>query len=203
MPAPDAYKLLAKYYDRLFPVQSAWFDRIRAEILDSILPEIDSVCDLACGTGRTALMFARQGIRVFALDMRCFSLPEPVDLVTCEFDALNHVGRRSDLARVAKCVYRALRPGGHFYCDVNNRVAFEELQRNTRFFELPGVAVVKHGGFDCGGVPRIRNLLSGAKAGKLICYFVVTDGSVCPTPPIPHPRAWTPAQDERVLAIAL
>ncbi|MGH7867991.1 MAG: class I SAM-dependent methyltransferase, partial [Candidatus Dormibacteraceae bacterium] len=66
-------------------------------------------CDLACGTGTTALELASRGIKVFAVDlspimcritrqkaicarakinvllgdMRTFRLPEPVDLITC------------------------------------------------------------------------------------------------------------------------
>jgi hypothetical protein len=38
--------------------------------------------------------------------MRSFRLPEPVDLVLCEFDALNHVPRKADLARVARAIVR-------------------------------------------------------------------------------------------------
>jgi SAM-dependent methyltransferase len=60
-------------------------------------------------------------------DMRNFRLPERGDLVLCEFDALNHVPRKEDLARVANSVSRALRPGGHFFFDVNNRLAFEKF----------------------------------------------------------------------------
>ncbi len=52
-------------------------------------------------------------------------MPEPGDLVSCEFDALNHVPRKADLALVAKAVARALRPGGHFCFDVNNRLSFD------------------------------------------------------------------------------
>jgi len=39
-------------------------------------------------------------LRIVGGDMRYFQLPEPVDLVLCEFDALNHVERKGDLALV-------------------------------------------------------------------------------------------------------
>ncbi len=174
MPATNCYKWLAKYYDRIFTDHRAWFDGVRHSVLGPILPRVESACDLACGTGRTALMLARQEIRMFAVDlspemcrltrenarrarlpvrvlhadMRRFDLPVPVDLVLCEYDALNHVTRKSDLALVAKAVSQALRPCGHFYFDVNNSLAFQKLWPSTWFSDRPGVAVVMHGGYN-------------------------------------------------------
>src|SRR5262249_46403291 len=142
--------------------------------LSPVLPRVKSACDVACGTGTTALALARKGIRMFGVDlapamcrqarakarqaqlplhvvqadMRSFRLPEPVDLVLCEFDALNHVPHMADLARVAKAVVRALHPGGHFYFDVNNRLAFEKVWPGTWWHDLGDVAVVMHGGYD-------------------------------------------------------
>src|SRR5208282_5999159 len=110
-----------------FPIDAA-----RERVLGRILPQVETACDLACGTGTTALILARKGIKMYALDlsplmcrlarekagrarlpvrvfradMRHFRLPQSVDLVTCEYDALNHVPRRADLRFVAKAVQR-------------------------------------------------------------------------------------------------
>jgi SAM-dependent methyltransferase len=104
-----------------------------------------------CRLAREKARRARVPLQVLRADMRTFRLPEPVDLVLCEFDALNHVPRRTDLAKVTKAVARALRPGGHFYFDVNNRAAFKGVWPLTLYIEKPGVAVVMHGGCDRSG----------------------------------------------------
>ncbi len=168
------YALLAQYYDRFFDFHLTFYRRARREILAELLPQVRSACDLACGTGTTALELARQGIRVFAVDlspamcrltrrkaqdagepvivirgdMRTFRLPERVGLVTSEFDALNHVPRKSDLSRVARAVARALEPGGYFYFDVNNRVHLEENWPGTWWVEKRGVVMVMRGSYD-------------------------------------------------------
>lgn len=170
------YKWLAQYFDHLFAGLRAPAEAARERALGSILPGIESACDLACGTGTTAVAFAQRGLKMYGVDlsadmcriarekarrtgvplrvlradMRAFRLPEPVDLITCEFDALNHVPRKKDLALVAKSVARALRPGGHFYFDVNNKPSFENAWPLTWWVEKDGVVMVMHGGWDGG-----------------------------------------------------
>ena len=166
------YRWLAQYYDEIFSSSRFPIDAARARVLGRILPQVETACDIACGTGTTALALARKGIkmyavdlsplmcrlvrekagraylpvRVFGADMRHFRLPESVDLVTCEYDALNHVPRRADLRLVAKAVLRALRPGGHFFFDVNNSLGFERYWSGTSWIEKPGVVVVMRTG---------------------------------------------------------
>ena len=171
------YRWLAQFYDRIFSPYSHSLEAARQCVLGSILPRVESACDLACGTGTTALALARAGIRTFAVDlspamcrlarekarhngvpvkvlcadMRKFRLPEAVDLITCEGDALNHVPRKADLAVVAKAAERALRPGGYFYFDVNNRLGFERYWPLTFWAEGSDFAFVMHGGCDSAG----------------------------------------------------
>ena len=166
------YRWLAQYYDQLFSSFRFPIDTAREEVLAPILPRVQTACDLACGTGTTALIFARKGINMYAVDlspqmcrltsekadrarlpvvvfradMRSFRLPEAVDLITCEYDALNHIPRRADLRIVANAVHRALRPGGHFYFDVNNARGFCRYWSGTIWFEKPGMAVVMRNG---------------------------------------------------------
>ena len=169
--ASDTYRWLAKYYDHLFEFRRP-FEAARKTIIAPLLPHIDSACDLCCGTGTLALLLAKRGLKTFAIDlspemcritrakackavlpvrvlhadMRAFRLPQRVGLVTCQFDALNHVPRKQDLRRVLACVAGALQPGGHFVFDVNNRLAFEQIWSHTWFLEKDPVAMVMHGG---------------------------------------------------------
>lgn len=166
------YRFLAQYYDHLFGAFRAPMDAARERLLRRILPRVETACDLACGTGTTALTLARKGIkmyavdlsplmcrlarekanrarlpvRVFRADMRSFQLPETVDLITCEYDAVNHVPRKSDLQRVARAVQRALRPGGYFYFDVNNSSGFKRYWSGAVWIEKPGVVLVMRNG---------------------------------------------------------
>jgi len=102
-----------------------------------------SVADIGCGTGLFAcylnkcwgvpvygvdrsLEMLRQarrncpGVRVCFLqqDIRCLALPSPVDLITANFDTLNHLNAPQDLRRAFERVAANLRRGGHFYFDI-------------------------------------------------------------------------------------
>ena len=165
------YNLLAKFYDTMAHGSDVMNRHARQHTLGDILPGIESVCDLGCGNGDTALDFARQGLKVTAVDlssvfcrnvrkrfrraklpvrvvqadMQSFRLPAPVDLVTCEFAALNHVQRTSELSRVMKSVYRALRPGGWFVFDVNSCASLREQYSTTHWIETKQFKVVFRG----------------------------------------------------------
>jgi len=168
------YRWLAEFYDELFTFHLPWFASARERILGPILPSLKSACDLACGTGTTAVELARAGLkmsavdlspamcriartkahaagvplRVLRADMRDFRLQKPVDLVLCEYDALNHIPRTRDLGKVLACVARALNPGGHFYFDVNTRLSFEHIWPDTWFVENENVAAAFRGAYD-------------------------------------------------------
>ena len=101
-----------------------------------------SAADLGCGTGLFArhlctsrgvpviavdrspemLRHARNhcrglAVRVLRQDIRELALPHPVDLVTANFDTLNHVVDERDVRAVLRRVFDNLRPGGHFLFD--------------------------------------------------------------------------------------
>lgn len=171
-PIAKPYRWLARYYDELFSAFRTPFDVARELLLGRILRQVQIACDLACGTGTTALILARRGITTYAVDlsplmcrlarekaerarlpvrvlradMRSFRLPQAVDLTTCECDALNHLPRRVDLRKVAVAVARATRPGGYFFFDVNNSLGFRRYWSGTIWIEKPHAVVVMRNG---------------------------------------------------------
>lgn len=166
------YRWLAGYYDEFFGAFRHTMIDVRNQLLTPVMRQATSVCDLACGTGSTAIEFAKAGLKTYAVDlspqmctitrrkakserlpirvihadMRNFRLPDPVDLVTCEYDAINHIPRRSDLRSVANCVFRALKPGGTFYFDVNNWPGFQRYWTGTLFLEKRTAVMIMRSG---------------------------------------------------------
>jgi SAM-dependent methyltransferase len=57
-------------------------------------------------------------VRLVQQDIRALCLPRPVDLVTANFDTLNHLVRDVDLAMGLRQIFRNLRPGGHLIFDL-------------------------------------------------------------------------------------
>jgi SAM-dependent methyltransferase len=57
-------------------------------------------------------------VRLLRQDIRCLQLPEPVDLVTSNFDALNHLTGEGDLRVAFQRIAGNLCPGGHLYFDL-------------------------------------------------------------------------------------
>ncbi|HTP98164.1 MAG TPA: class I SAM-dependent methyltransferase [Casimicrobiaceae bacterium] len=139
----DPYTLLADAYDDIvgrdfFALLRGMFERIVARHRIAF----SSAADLGCGTGlfarylnalwrvpvfavdRSPSMLHRaarncRGARVTLLrqDIRRLLLPRPVDLVTANFDTVNHLLQDGDLPALFRRVHRHLRPGGHFIFD--------------------------------------------------------------------------------------
>lgn len=140
-----------------------------------------SAADIGCGTG----LFARhlnvsRGISVFAVDrsepmlriatrncwgtnvvllrqdIRRLRLPFAVDLITANFDTLNHILRREDLRQTIRRIFENLNPGGHFIFDVvTNCLPLGDSHLQVRRFDRPHRRVTQTVRLD-----PIRKLLS-------------------------------------------
>lgn len=148
------YEITSKFYDELvgdtFRVRML---PVRKWLLKSVSPLPCRLLDLACGTGSAAVDYARLGADVTAADinkkfveiskrrfqkekvkvqavqadMRNFKFAKTFDIVTCNYDSLNHLSAKRELKQVLKSVSNALKPGGHFFFDVFTPFAHEHL----------------------------------------------------------------------------
>ncbi|MBL8694801.1 MAG: class I SAM-dependent methyltransferase [Planctomycetes bacterium] len=152
MKVAKPYTLLAEHYDRNYADFRESPIRMYGGWLRAPLKGARCICDLACGTGQLAAELAGRGYRVTAVDqspqmvrlarrraallggrmrvvegdMRRFAPKERFDVVTCFFDSLNHLERRSELSAVFQRAAAMLDPGGWFVFDMNTKagVAF-------------------------------------------------------------------------------
>jgi len=143
-PGGEPYRELARLYDEL--VGHAAFDCWRENferLANRYSLQFETACDMACGTGLAAAYLAARCSRVYAVDIsesmlevarsragsadivflaRSFTtldLPEPVDLVTCNFDSLNYLTDERDLREALRRFASSLAPGGHVMFDMN------------------------------------------------------------------------------------
>lgn len=137
------YDLLAQAYDDV--IGRDFFERIR-RVFEHLIARyqigFSSAADLGCGTGLFArYLNALWRVPVFGVDLspamlrvaasncrdtnvillqqdiRRLRLPTRVDLVTANFDALNHLVNDGELPRLFQLVYDHLHLGGHFIFD--------------------------------------------------------------------------------------
>lgn len=139
------YSGLADIYDQLMAGidYQDWADYIELLVKQhGGVPE-SSALDLACGTGNTTVALAEKGYIVTGLDlaekmleiarqkikklpisfreddMRIFTLPQQIGLVTAFQDGLNYLLCEEDIRQTFNAVSMALLPGGLFIFDIN------------------------------------------------------------------------------------
>ena len=171
----DAYKALAASYDRLtndvdYEAVVAFYKEILA--CEGVRPR--TAVDLACGTGSVAVLLAKDGLQVTAVDMsedmltvawekaanlenpprfvcqklQQLRLPKGVDLAVCALDSLDYITEPADCAQAIKRVYKALNPGGVFIFDVNTPEKLRAMDGQVFLDEDEDVYCVWRGEFD-------------------------------------------------------
>ena len=171
----DAYHALAASYDRLtndvdYQATVNFYEQIWTR--EGLCPR--TAVDLACGTGSVALILARMGLEVTAVDMseemlmvaaqkameqglrplfvrqllQELRLPRGVDLAVCALDSLDYILDSRDCAEAIRRVYKALNPGGIFIFDVNTPEKLRAMDGQVFLDEDDDVYCVWRGEFD-------------------------------------------------------
>ena len=147
----------AKVYDSFMHYidYPGWINYI-CEILNFYEIKGRKLLDLACGTGKCAILFAQRGFEVIGIDlspdmlaqainkvetkelnikylcqdMRNFKINNPVNIVVCLYDSLNYLLEKKDLEHTFSSVYTALEQGGGFIFDMNTEYAIHKVWGN-------------------------------------------------------------------------
>jgi SAM-dependent methyltransferase len=143
-PVARPYSRLAPAYDAALGVRNFVGTRAAFErLVKRYGIRFRSAADIGCGTGLFACYLSRcWGVPVFAVDrspemlriatqncpapnvrflqqdIRELRLPFPVDLITANFDTLNHLLTGPELRLAFRRIWKNLRPGGHFLFDL-------------------------------------------------------------------------------------
>jgi len=149
-----AYERLARWYDWSGAI--AFSDTcvsLIGDLLDREQLTPDACLDIACGTGSFGLAMMARGMRCVGIDrsfamlaeagtkaaargaplelvcadMRAFRLLRQFPLVTCFYDALNHLRETEDVAAAIATAAAHVAPGGLYVFDTNNERMFERV----------------------------------------------------------------------------
>jgi SAM-dependent methyltransferase len=154
------YQKFAYYYDKLGWDQFSYKRAdLVLDFLRTANQKVHRILDVACGTGTFCFLLAEKGYRVIGIDlskdmlsvagtkakenklknvrfyhkdMRNFSLHQTFDLVTCNFDSINHILSEKEVLSIFRCVSAHLIPDGIFIFDVNTILGL----RNWRYQDI-------------------------------------------------------------------
>ena len=171
----NAYHALAHSYDRLTnDVDYAAVVDFYRQILDKEGLTPRTAVDLACGTGSVAILLAKDGLEVTAVDMSeemlceasckameadlpvrfvCqrleqLRLPKGADLAVCALDSLDYITDPADCKKAIARVYKNLNPGGCFIFDVNTPEKLQAMDGQVFLDEDEDVYCIWRGDFD-------------------------------------------------------
>src|SRR5215210_4254985 len=166
--SPSAYDAFAPFYDAFTAASDyeTWTQHVLPEATRHGLTG-ETLLDLACGTGKSFLPFARRGFRVTACDGSAAMLAEAAlkapeaellhcdmrdlpaagsfDLVTCFDDSLNYLLEADDLLSCFRGMAANLAPGGVAMFDLNTLRAYRTTFARDSVSERDGVVFAWRG----------------------------------------------------------
>lgn len=198
----DAYRDLAPLYDLMTGdagIQALYreFRQASIEAARRHGVRLRTIVDLACGTGNTAVPWAdgrgrvvigvdrseamlrmarpkSRRVRWVRQDASRLRLGLRADLVTCHFDALNHVLDPDELQRICDRVAETLNPGGLFLFDLNTQYMLEWLAASEKLFHAGPHVFTAYNAYDRESGVATFNQLWFLKTGRLYRKVLVT-----------------------------
>jgi SAM-dependent methyltransferase len=142
---------ISPYYDLLMQDVDyrEWTDYIIHLIDRAGISKSSTLLDMACGTGTSAMLFAKAGYKVSGIDLsagmvaaakvkvkksglkikfrqgdvRYFTTKQKHVIITCLFDSMNYLLKEEDFLNTCRCTHNALAQNGVFLFDVNTTFA--------------------------------------------------------------------------------
>ncbi|WP_346930119.1 class I SAM-dependent methyltransferase [Clostridium sp.] len=142
------YEKVSKFYKKGWGKDSIKYGDLIYNVINIYNLNINSVLDVACGTGILASKLYNEnfevsgidisedminvaketttGIEFAVADMIKFTLNKKFQLITCAFDALNYLITDSDMKKTLKNIFLHLEDNGIFIFNINTPVLYEE-----------------------------------------------------------------------------
>lgn len=130
--------------------------KLADNVLKTFPESLNSVLDLGCGTGNFLKKLEKrfeklvgidiskdmievaktnsQKARFFVKSITDFDLNEKFDLITCNFDTINHLQSITDWQKVFELAFKHLNDGGVFLFDVNTPFKYSKLVDEAKFY---------------------------------------------------------------------
>ncbi len=168
---------ISPYYDLLMQDVDyrEWTDYIIHLIDRAGISKSSTLLDMACGTGTSAMLFAKAGYKVSGIDLsagmvaaakvkvkksglkikfrqgdvRYFTTKQKHVIITCLFDSMNYLLKEEDFLNTCRCTHNALAQNGVFLFDVNTTFALTKYwDQRLEVKEAEGMVSIWRNSYD-------------------------------------------------------
>jgi len=168
---------ISPYYDLLMQDVDyrEWTDYIIHLIDRAGISKGSTLLDMACGTGTSAILFAKAGYKVSGIDLsagmvaaakvkvkksglkikfrqgdvRYFTTKQKHVIITCLFDSMNYLLKEEDFLNTCRCIHSTLAQNGVFLFDVNTTFALTKYwDQRLEVKEAEGMVSIWRNSYD-------------------------------------------------------
>ena len=154
----EIYSSFAQVYDEFINAPYLEWVSYIEEIWKKSNTKVNSVLDLACGTGSISHILSNKGYDTIGIDiseemlalaqkkdnktlylnqdMREFELYGTVDSILCLCDSLNYIEDYKDIEKTFNLVHNYLNPNGLFIFDLNTEHKYKNILANNTFSRI-------------------------------------------------------------------
>ena len=147
------FEKLSKFYKKDWGIESTKYVVLVSNVINNYNLKINSILDVACGTGILAKELMNIGFKVSGIDisedminiakentkdnsfkvadMKDFKLNRKFDIITCAFDSINYITNNKDMEKTLSNIFNHLENNGFFIFDINTPYLYEDKHFGT------------------------------------------------------------------------